>query len=83
MAVAERKKMEGLSQDNAILYFMNDIKGDIRRLDGRIDKLDIRMNQLNEKIDSNFKWTMGILVSFIGVVIVGFVSTISIILSKL
>ena len=83
MAVAERKKMEGLSQDNAILYFMNDIKGDIRRLDGRIDKLDIRMNQLNEKIDSNFKWTMGILVSFIGVVAVGFVTTISIILSKL
>ena len=81
--------MEGLSQDNAILYFMNDIKGDIRRFDGRIDKLDIRMDRLesrmdklNEKIDSNFKWTMGILVSFIGGVVGGFVVTISIILSN-
>ena len=52
------------------------------KLGSRIDKFDDRMNQLNEKIDSKFKWTMDILISFIGVVVVSFLATISIILSN-
>ncbi len=55
-------KVEGILEE--VRARLNHLESDIGRLDGKIDNLrqdmNIGMDQLRQKIDTNFRWMVGI-----------------------
>ena len=69
-----------LDSKEMLILFLQDIKTSIHKLD---NKIDANTKQLNDKIDRNFRWTIGIIITSLGITITGFMGLVTVILSKL
>ena len=64
---AIEKKLDDMSQD------IRDIRTNIYNMDTRLNsKIDLKIDQVNSKMDSNFKWLIGTYIAFSSMILAAF-----------